>query len=396
MATDHTQREHAILSASGAHRWLACPPSARLEGKFGPDKALPFAEEGTLAHEMANVKLDCYNGTIDQKAAEKELKKLRKNKLYKEEMDAYVDEYVKFVTDLFESVKQTCSDAVLFIERKLDFSRYVPDGFGTGDAIIIADGTMYVIDLKYGKGVRVAAEGNPQAGLYALGALAEFAWMYKIEKVSTIIFQPRIQNVSQSQVEVPELEKWGEKVHEIAQLAYAGKGEKQAGDHCKFCKVKGTCRALAMACTEGAEETNFADGDSLSDTQLLAIYRQADMIRDWVAGIEEHILRTAVDGKSWPGLKVVEGRTIRKWGSEEVVILKLKELGFTEDQFIQRKLAGIGDIERLIGKDVFKSSFAAWVIKPEGVPTLAPASDPRPAFSSAEQAAKQFNENPID
>lgn len=396
MSTDHTQRSHALLSASSAYRWLACPPSARLEDKFGPDKSSVYAEEGTLAHEMANVRLDCFNGTIDEKTAEKELKKLRKNKLYKEEMDAYVDEYVSYVTDTFTRIKASCPSAVLIIERRLDFSAYVPDGFGTGDAIIIADGTMQIIDLKYGKGVQVSAKGNPQMSLYGLGALAEFAWMYTVDRIVMTIFQPRIRNLDSHTVTVQELEAWGEEVRTVAQLAYAGRGEKKAGEHCKFCKVKGTCRALAAACTEAAEDTNFADADSLSDQQLLAIYRQAAMIKDWIAGIEEHILRTACDGKEWPGMKVVEGRSIRKWTNEEQLRAKLQELGFTEDQYLKKSLLGISDIEKLTGKDVFKSSLMEFVVKPAGAPTLAPSTDPRPAFNSAEAAAKQFNENPIN
>ena len=234
---------HARLSASGAHRWMACTPSVKLEEQF-PDKGSAYAAEGTLAHTMAETIIRYNNNEITKRAFSTRMNKIRKEELYGKDMEEYISDYAQNVWEIFNEAKASCPDAQLLPEQRLDFSEYVPDGFGTGDIVIIADDMVQVIDLKYGKGVGISAKENPQLRLYGLGAYLEHSMLYDIRRVKMTIIQPRLENISTEELSGEELLEWAEKeVRPKAELAMKGEGEYQTGEHCRFCKAKAVCRA---------------------------------------------------------------------------------------------------------------------------------------------------------
>ena len=390
---NHSIRKHALLSASGSSRWLHCTPSARLEEKFeesSPSTSSVYADEGTLAHEFGDLNLRKAAGRITDSVFEKEIKELRKHPLYSSEMEGEVDKYVTYVLEAFAEAKQKTPDAVLMIEERLDFSHLVEQGFGTGDAGVIADGVLEIIDLKYGKGIRVEAEENPQLMLYGSGALRSFELMYDIHTIKLTIVQPRLDHISSWKIKVKDLISWGEKiVKPAAAKAYEGKGVQKAGDHCKWCKVKAMCATLAAKNVALAKH-EFKDPHLLTDSQLLEVYKQQPMLVDWVNAVAEHILAEALKGKQWKGYKIVEGRSQRKWIDEDKVIETL-ELSHDPKDFMVSKLAGIPAIEKLLGKKDFPILLGEMVLLPPGKPTLVPESDKRPAMG-IEQAKLDFKD----
>lgn len=390
---DHSTRKHALLSASGAHRWLHCTPSARLEEKFeesSPSTSSVYADEGTLAHEFGDLNLKKAAGHITESVFDEEIKELKKHPLYSAEMEGEVDKYVTYVLEAFGVAKQKTPDAVLMIEERLDFSHLVEQGFGTGDAGIIADGILEIIDLKYGKGIRVEAEENPQLMLYGSGALRSFDLMYDIHTVKMTIVQPRLDHVSSWEIPVNDLISWGEKtVKPAAAKAYEGEGVQKAGDHCKWCKVKAMCATLAAKNVTLAQH-EFKDPHLLTEKQLLEVYKQQPMLVDWVNAVAEYLLAEALKGKQWPGYKIVEGRSQRKWVDEDKVIETL-ELSHDPKDFMVSKLAGIPAIEKLLGKKDFPVLLGGMVLLPPGKPTLVPESDKRPAMG-IEQARLDFKD----
>jgi hypothetical protein len=390
---DHSTRKHALLSASGAHRWLHCTPSARLEEKFeesSPSTSSVYADEGTLAHEFGDLNLKKAAGHITESVFDKEIKELKKHPLYSAEMEGEVDKYVTYVLEAFGVAKQKTPDAVLMIEERLDFSHLVEQGFGTGDAGIIADGILEIIDLKYGKGIRVEAEENPQLMLYGSGALRSFDLMYDIHTVKMTIVQPRLDHISSWETKVNDLISWGEKtVKPAAAKAYAGEGVQKAGDHCKWCKVKAMCATLAAKNVALARH-EFKDPHLLTEKQLLEVYEQQPMLVDWVNSVSEYLLAEALKGKQWPGYKIVGGRSQRKWVDEDKVIETL-ELSHDPKDFMVSKLAGIPAIEKLLGKKDFPVLLGGMVLLPPGKPTLVPESDKRPAMG-IEQARLDFKD----
>ncbi len=391
---NHLARKHALLSASGASRWLHCTPSARLEEKFeesSPSTSSVYADEGTLAHEFGDLNLRKAAGRITDSVFEKEIKELRKHPLYSSEMEGEVDKYVTYVLETFAEAKQKTPDAVLMIEERLDFSHLVEQGFGTGDAGVIADGVLEIIDLKYGKGIRVEAEENPQLMLYGSGALRSFELMYDIHTVKMTIVQPRLDHISSWEISVKDLITWGEKtVKPAAAKAYEGKGVQKAGDHCKWCKVKAMCATLAAKNVALARH-EFKDPHLLTEKQLLEVYKQQPMLVDWVNAVADYLLAEALKGKQWPGYKIVEGRSQRKWIDEKEVVKTLMKKKYTADQFMVSKLAGIPAIEKLIGKKEFPEVLGSLVVTPPGKPTLVPVSDKRPAMG-IEQAKLDFKD----
>lgn len=390
----HSERKHALLSASSAARWLACPPSARLEQKFretcGNPESSVYADEGTLAHEFGELRLRWLTnriGSVDYASA---LEKLRSHDLYSEEIEEQIEKYANYIMEAFEAAKTVVPDPILFIEEKLDFSHLVEDGFGTGDAGIIADGTMEIIDLKYGKGIKVEACENPQLKLYAIGALRNYEMMYDIHTVRLTIVQPRIDNTVSWEISVKDLYKWAEEVvRPTASKAYVGQGLQRAGDHCKFCLVKAMCNTLAQKNTALAKH-EFKDPQLLSDKQLIDIYKQIPMLIDWANSVGEFLLHKATSGEKVEGYKLVEGQSRRRWVDESEVQAKLKEEGYPEDSYNTTKLKGISDIEKLVGKKAFPTMFEGMVIKPQGNPILVPEGDPRPEYKSVEQAKQEF------
>ena len=303
-----------------------------------------------------------------------------------EEMDDHTDNYADNVMAELALAQETSPAAFLAIEQRLDFSRIVPDGFGTGDAIIVADGTMTIIDLKYGKGVEVSAVGNPQMRLYALGALAQFGMIYNINKVRMVIFQPRRGNTSVDEISVDELMAWGrEVVAPRAQLAIKGEGELNAGAWCGFCKHAPQCPALASHYLEPLpkepdEVTPAApEPETLTDNEIANIVTWSGEIKKWLSKVEKFALDEAGNGHTYPGLKLVEGRSVRKYADEDAVAAAVKEVG--HDPY-EKKLLGITAMTKLLGKKTFQEKLGDYIHKPAGKPTLVPESDKRPALQA--------------
>lgn len=380
--------KHALLSASAAHRWMHCPPSARLTEDM-EDSSSIFAQEGTLAHSLGELELNYLLKLIPKGQYTKELKKIKADELYTEDMPDYVGVYTGYVMERLAEAKGRSSDALVFLEQKLDFSAWVPEGFGTGDTCIISEGVIEIVDLKYGKGVEVSALNNPQMMLYALGAYHEYDWLYSPEKVKMTIVQPRIDNISSFEMTVEDLLKWAdEELKPAADKAWNGQGELQAGDHCRFCKVRATCKARADYNITFIESKRDADHD-LRDIHLLdpeEISQILDMaleIKNWLKDVEESALNAALEGSRFPGFKLVEGRSNRFINDEAEAVATLTLEDYTEEQIYNKKMKGITDLEKLLGKKMFEQLLGPYIVKPPGKPTLVPETDKRPELNSA-------------
>lgn len=385
---NHSQRSHALLSASSAARWLNCTPSARLEDEHGEKQSSIYAEEGTLAHELSELYLrkDALNSINEQDFA-KGLEEIMANSLFNEEMLDAVPIYTDYCLGQLAEAKANSSLAVMEIEQKLDLTQYVPESFGTADCVIINDGLMEVIDLKYGKGVPVHAEWNKQLMLYGLGALQKYDTMFDTSSVRLTIVQPRIDNISSWQISVEELRAWAEQeLKPRAELAFSGGGELNAGDWCRFCAVRNKCRALYEQQLEIAKH-EFAAPELLTDDEIADIIKRTPKLIEWANSITEYAQAKAInDNKQWPGLKLVEGISRRKWVDEEqaprIIISRCPEL--STDEICTLKLKPITSIEKLVGKKRFAEILSDTVVKPQGKPTLVPLDDARPAFGIAQ------------
>lgn len=360
---------HALLSASSAHRWLSCTPSARLEQDF-EDNETTAAAEGTAAHALCEHKL---------RRALKLRSKKPTSAFDSDEMDGYTDDYVQFVLEAIEEGKQHCKDPTVLIEQRLDFSCYVPEGFGTGDCLIVSDKLLHIIDFKYGQGVLVEAEENPQMMLYALGALKLFESLYDIDTVSMTIFQPRRENVSTWTISVDELREWAEKtLKPKAELAFNGDGEFSPGSWCQFCKAAIRCRARAESNLELAQ-AEFKLPPLLTDLEIEEILLKLDDLVKWAKEIQAYAQDAAVNhGKEWTGFKLVAGRSNRKYTDEAAVAQAAIDAGYKD--IYKKSLITITEMEKLMGKKQFSEILGAFVIKPQGKPTLVPASDKRKAI----------------
>lgn len=383
--------QHAILSASGASRWLACTPSARLEEQF-PDSAGEAAREGTLAHGIAELLLRNKLGRVSDKALGDCLVNLRKDPLFFTEMLDLCEDYAQYVFDEFTALQQTTPDAICEVEVKVEFTDWVPEGFGTCDTLIITDNKIRVIDFKFGKGVPVSCKENKQMMLYSLGALYLYKWMYNIEQIEMTIYQPRLSNVSSWGISTVAIEAWANGfLKPQAQLAYNGEGEFFTGDHCRFCKAKNRCRALAEFNKSLETDYNCATIDTLSDDEISDILTRAGLYVAWANSITEYAQDQAVNhGKVWPGFKLVEGRSVRCYTDKEAVADLLLLEGYSEEQIFEKSLLGITAMEKSITKKKFTELLTDLVIKPEGKPTLVPIDDKRPAINTAEKAAQAF------
>lgn len=369
---------HALLSASSSHRWLNCPPSARLCESY-EDKGSEYAAEGTSAHMLCEYKLKVALG-IRAKDPTADLS------FYNAAMEDCANGYAAYILELVEMAKQSCADPVVLIEQRLDFSKYVEGGFGTGDCLVIADGTLHIVDYKHGQGVLVEAEDNPQMKLYALGALEIFDGIYDIDTVSMTIYQPRRDNVSTYTVFKESLYQWAEEILKpTAELAYAGDGEFNCGDWCQFCKAKHECRARAERNLELARY-DFKLPPLLEDDEVEDILGKIDGLISWASDIKDYALRAALGGKQWNGWKLVEGRSNRRYTDEAAVVEAVSAAGF--DPY-ERKVLGITAMTSLLGKKRFEEVLGSYIEKPPGKPTLVPGSDKRPAIHNALQ---DFNE----
>ncbi len=382
---------HAVLSASGASRWLACTPSARLEEQF-PDSTSEYAKEGTLAHEVCELKVR--KNLIEQmptRIYNTKLKKLKENELWQDEMDKFTDAYLEYIQKLVHSY--SCSPAVM-VEKKVDFSQYVPEGFGTADCIVIAEGTMHIIDFKYGKGVAVSAENNPQMKLYALGAYLEYSMLYPIEKIKMAIVQPRLENeASESEIFVAELMDWAENVVKpLAEKAYKGEGTYIAGNHCRFCRAKATCRERARMNLE-ASKFEMRAGALLSDTEVGEALKMAQDLAKWAEDLKEYALTESLKGKIIPGWKAVEGRSVRAFKDTDLAIKTIVDSGIDEILLYDRKIKTLAQIEKLLGAKQFKELVGELVEKASGKPTLVLETDKREKIVNRITAEEDFNDN---
>ena len=374
---------HALLGPSGAKRWMSCTPSARFEEQFAESES-NFAAEGTAAHALAEAIL-----SEDKKA----FATAKKSKYYNGEMQEAIDGYVEIVTEKFNEAKARSVDAILMLEQRLDFSHWVPEGFGTGDVVIIADGVLEVIDLKYGKGVPVEAEDNPQLRLYGLGAYNAYNILYDIDLVRMTIVQPRLDSVTTDEISVKDLIAWAdEEVKPRADLAWAGEGEYISGDHCKFCKGKVRCRALAEKSLEMAQY-EFAHPNTLTNSDIADILEQVDALTSWAGSIKDFALDQAVNhGIKWPGWKLVEGRSNRKYIDDQQVLDKLIKEGYQEPLLLKPKeVLGITAMESVVGKKKLTELLGDLIIKPAGKPVLARDTDKKPELNSAASAVADFS-----
>lgn len=364
--------KHAFLSASASHRWLNCPPSAKLCESL-PDQTSSFAQEGTDCHELC--------AYLVEKAIGKDVEDPTKNlTYYNAEMQNCAEEYCNYVLEQLEEAKKYCADPMVFIEQRLDFSRWVENGFGTGDCLILADQVLQIIDYKHGLGVLVESDHNSQMMCYALGALEAFDGIYDIDSVTMTIFQPRRDNISTWSCTKEELLKWANEVlAPTAALAYEGKGDFKAGEHCQFCKVKATCRKRAEFNLELAQY-DFAMPDTLDEIEIAAILEKVDQLIAWGNDIKDYALVQAQAGTHFEGWKIVEGRSNRKFTDEAAVATAVTEAGF--DPY-EKKLLGITAMSSLLGKKQFDELLGGLVYKPPGKPALVPESDKRPAMNTA-------------
>ena len=374
---NHKERSHALLSASSAKRWLACPPSARLEDEL-PEKDTAFSLEGTLAHEIAERKLREYffneEATIEEHG----------------EIEEQLHDYLNRVKEVYHDLKEKNGSVNVYLERRLDFSDYVPEGFGTGDVVMLSGETLYVIDLKFGKGVTVDAEDNLQLKLYGLGAINAFEDIYDFEEVVLRIDQPRLDHVSEVTMTKLELLEWGEDIRPKAKIAYEGKGEFKSGEHCKFCKAQAQCRVLAEENLKAFKEATSTE--LLASHEIAEVLEQLPLIENWIKAIKEFTLAEALKGEYYPGFKLVEGRSIRKYADELKVAEALKEAGYAEALIYEKKLYGITAMEKNIGKSQFNNILGGLITKPPGAPTLVPESDKRPVYNTEQQILDSLKE----
>lgn len=380
-APKHADREHAMLSASSAHRWLNCPPSAVASEAY-PDQDTEFTREGTLAHEVAEmVAADRNlpeNGDFNDLDGQVTREMIECAVSYRD----YIDEHKK------------SNDAFVLLEQRVDFSPWVPDGFGTCDCLIIEGDTLTVIDYKYGLGVTVDAKDNPQMKLYALGALNDFGFAYDVKKVEMHIFQPRLNNISVDGLTVDELLTWADKtVKPIAQKAAKGKGTYSAGSHCKFCPHAGRCRALTKTCTEYVETHSVRVGvPVLAPHEVAEVLKMEPLISLWLKRVRDQALTTMLDGGSVPGWKVVEGKQgIRKWTDELQVADKLKAAGYAQEDYTETKLLSPAAMDKALGKNKAAELLADMIARAPGSPVIAPEADKRPSYNAADDFEKLEN-----
>lgn len=373
---------HALLSASSAHRWLLCPPSVRLTEDM-EDRLSDFAAQGTDAHELAEHKLKATLGMETEDPTEDLC-------WYDAEMEECTEAYAAYNLEVVSELKESCEDPLSLIEQEVDFSRWVPLGFGTADAIHAGDGMLAIIDFKYGRGVEVSAERNPQMMLYALGALELIGCLYNIDRVRMCIFQPRLSNVSTYEMAVEELLAWAEgELAEKARLAHEGKGDYASGEHCRFCRAKAVCRKRAEDNLEVAR-IEFAPPATLTDEEIAEVLGKADALASWAADVKEHALRQALSGKRWAGFKLVEGRSNRRYTDEAAVAEAVEAAGC--DPF-EKRLLGITAMTKLLGRKRFDELLSPYVEKPKGKPALVPETDRRKEITTAIQDFEEKEQN---
>ena len=383
----HMDRAHALLSASGAHRWMNCTPSAVLESQF-PDTTSEAAKEGTLAHEMAEAKLQHLFNTQDYRKAKltRALNKIKKDELYQPEMDGYTDDYVAYVR---KSAMEFEKSPYIAIEKRLDLTAYIPDGFGTADCVMIGERTLHIIDLKYGKGVPVSAENNEQLMIYALGALEAYKMLFAIDTVKISIVQPRIDNTNSSEYTVKELMEFGDKVKHYADIAIKGDGEQSPGDWCRFCRARQQCRARADKNIELAFEIDKKP-PLITNVEVGEYLRKGEDVAKWLSELQDYALAECLAGRDVDGYKAVEGRGSRSWTNMDAAFEAIIEEGTNEAMLYERKPLTLAQVEKLMGKAHFEDVAGEYVVKNPGKPTLVPSTDKRQAITNKISANEAF------
>ncbi|AFE86264.1 hypothetical protein PBC1_028 [Bacillus phage PBC1] len=379
----HGERAHALLGASSASRWLNCPPSARLTEHIEDSRNSPYALEGEAAHEYSEHLLRAYlsgnDGADITTVQDFELE----NEYFNDEMGEEVGKYCNYVTEIYESEEKELATTYMAIETQLDYSDWVPEGFGTGDILIVNDERLHVIDLKYGKGVHVSAVDNSQLKMYALGAITKFCNEYEFSDIVLHICQPRLNNFSTFETTKIDLLNWARDiVVPAAKLAWAGEGEFNAGDHCRWCKVKGNCQARADKHFE-ALEYEFQDPALIPDEDIGSVLHLAMQLKTWAADVESYVKKQVLQGKRIDGWKQVAGRTTRKFTDVRAVQARLEDDFIDENLYLKEpEIKSLSVIEKAIGKKAFKELLSDLVEVSEGLPTLAPESDPRKAVNT--------------
>lgn len=385
----HAERAHALLSASASSRWLNCTPSVRLEEQF-PDVTTEYAEEGTLAHEIAELKLRKYFiEPMSQRTFNTRLNKMKKHQLYQEEMLKHTDTYLEYLQGI--TLAMTSSPYVA-VEKRIDYSSYAPEGFGTVDCLIISGDTLYVNDFKYGKGGAVSAEKNTQMMLYALGAFLEYSFLYPIKRVNLSIVQPRLNSISEFEMPIEDLLAWGESIKPVAQKAFAGEGDFIPGEHCKFCKAKAQCRARADQYT-ALDDFKLMKPPLISNEEVGHILERAQHIESWVKALKDYALAESLKGNEVSGWKAVAGRGSRSYTDLDAAFAHLKENGIDEALLYDREPLTVSKLEKVLKTEQFRSLLEepGYIFKSSGKPTLAPVSDKRKAFTTVPDAASDFN-----
>jgi hypothetical protein len=382
------EREHALLSASGSHKWLHCPPSARLEDTL-PETTSQYAEEGRLAHALCELKLQKqYCKPMGPKKYKDALKVIQDDPLYQAEMNTHAETYYHHGQKVIHGFNSPPYEA---LEGSLEYSHNAPEGFGTGDCVIIGDNTLVIIDYKYGKGVPVSAFENPQMMLYALGAIRQYSLLYDIRAVKMMIEQPRLDSFTEYVLPVEHLIAWGESIKPIAQTAFDGKGEFLPGEHCRFCRAKGLCRAR-MDFNMPLEEYNLAKPPLITLDEVGQILKRARNLKAWVTDLERLALSACLAGENVPGWKAVEGRSTRTFTDTDAAFKWITDNGYDEAVLYERKPITLTAVETLLGKRPFKELMSEYVTKTPGTPTLVPESDKREAITSKTTAAEDFAE----
>lgn len=379
--------QHAKLSASGAKKWIACPGSVVLEAQF-PDDSSTYAEAGTTAHSLGEAKIKLATKAYTKAKYHKAIKDLE----ITEEMEEYTDGYRDFVLERFNAAKAQTPDAQLLLEQRLDFSGWVPGGFGTGDCVIVASGYLEVIDLKYGQGVLVSVTDNPQLRLYALGALEAWDYLYGINGITMTIYQPRMDNISTETISLDDLIYWGESVVEAAELADSGTDECHAGSHCDdcFCKARPVCRAYAESCSQLAA-LDFKRPSLLSEEEVSEVLELSGRLTKWAKMVKDYALEQAKAGVKYPGYRLVDGKSSRSYNlPDEEILALLTEAGYDEDDLIVSALRTVADMEHFLGKTEFNTLLGSAVNKTSGAPTLVPIDDKRPEINSVAAAKEDF------
>lgn len=384
---DHSTREHALLSASSAHRWLACPPSA-VAAEAYPNEGTDYTREGTVAHEVAELfaRVQVVEKHTDQTVVPASCTS------DPDAVTAEMQECAKGYADYIQEQLKSDNGTVL-LEQRVDFSAWVPEGFGTADCIIIQGNTMDVIDYKYGKGVAVSAVDNPQMKLYGLGALNDYGFACDIQKVRLHIFQPRINNVSVDELTVDELINWAEKiVKPIAAKAVKGKGNYSTGEHCRFCPHAGRCRALTKVCTEYVEAHGVkAPVKVLAPFEVADVLKMESLVSLWLKRVKDQALATLLSGGEVPGYKVVEGRGSRQWSDEIEVGYVLKDAGYSTEDFTKTEILSVAQMEKALGKKRAGELLESLIVKKAGAPTVVPETDKRPKYDQTAEVLKDLN-----